>query len=81
MGQASNTYSEAVCTNRSQGVHRTRRTSPKATWGQLDAAIDTLGELVKKYRLLLTQQSLMTLEPVIQENWRSVFAVPWYTAK
>ncbi len=61
-------------------AHISKTTNPGATWGQLDAAIDIVGELVKKYRLLLTQQSLMTLEPVIQENWRSLFSISWYPA-
>jgi hypothetical protein len=53
-------------------------TSPlKATWRELDEAIDLLGELLRKYELLLNQAGMLAVEPVILEDWQQVFRVPW----
>jgi hypothetical protein len=50
---------------------------PRLTWRKLDAAIDVLGKLLRKYELLLNQRDMVTVEPVIAENWKKVFTVPW----
>jgi hypothetical protein len=36
-----------------------------------------IGEIFRKYALLFTAASYITLEPVIQENWLAVFREPW----
>jgi hypothetical protein len=48
-----------------------------ATFGEIDTAIDVVGELFRKYALLLTAAGWATLEPVPQEDWLSVFRQPW----
>jgi hypothetical protein len=48
-----------------------------ATFGDIDRAIDVIGEIFKKYALLFTAASYVTLEPVIQGNWLAVFREPW----
>lgn len=45
-------------------------TAPTATFKELDAAIDTVGEFIKKYTLLFEASSIMKIEPVIQSDWR-----------
>lgn len=48
-----------------------------ATFEELNAAIDALGELFRKYALLLTGSSYATLVPVPQHNWQAIFEHPW----
>jgi len=48
-----------------------------ATYAELNAVIDELGELLKKYSLLLTAGSLVELVPVGDE-WRRAFLVAWW---
>jgi hypothetical protein len=48
-----------------------------ATFGEIDTAIDVIGELFRKYALLLTAAGWATLEPVPQEDWLAVFRQPW----
>lgn len=52
-------------------------TAPKVTWKQLNKAVDVLGKLLAKYELLLNQGSLLRIEPVIQDDWKAVFRLPW----
>jgi hypothetical protein len=47
------------------------------TFAELNEAIDTIGELFKKYALLFTASGWVTLEPVPQNDWLAVFRVPW----
>jgi hypothetical protein len=47
------------------------------TFGELDAGIDLLGELLQKYTLLLTQGWRGELEPVFQFPWQRVFDRAW----
>jgi hypothetical protein len=47
------------------------------TLGEMNAAIDVIGELMNKYRTLLTAEAFATLVPVIQEDWKAPFRKPW----
>ena len=44
---------------------------------ELDAALDVIGRLLKKYYLLVTANSLLSPEPTLQFNWQEAFSVPW----
>jgi len=44
---------------------------------ELDTAIDVLGELLKKYTLLLKAQDLARVDPIPQYDWLAPFRVPW----
>jgi hypothetical protein len=43
----------------------------------LNAAIDVVGEMFKRYVLLLTASGYAQLVPVAQERWEAVFDEPW----
>jgi hypothetical protein len=43
----------------------------------MNAAIDVIGEMFKKYSNVLTAGSWLYLEPTIQEDWTAIFRVPW----
>jgi hypothetical protein len=43
----------------------------------LDAAIDSIGEMFKKYHGLLTASTHFTLVPELDHDWKAVFRVPW----
>ena len=47
------------------------------TTGELDAAVDELGELLKKYVSLLEAVWLAEVAPVHQEPWERAFTVAW----
>jgi len=40
-------------------------------------AIEVMGDMFKKYYLLLTASSFVMLVPVIQHDWKAAFRVPW----
>jgi len=46
-------------------------------FADLDAAIDSIGELFKKYHGLLTASVHTTLVPVLDHDWKAVFRQPW----
>jgi hypothetical protein len=48
-----------------------------ATFEELNAAIVVIGELFRRYALLLTGDSYATLVPVPQDNWEAIFKFPW----
>jgi hypothetical protein len=50
------------------------------TFAEVDAAIDGIGELFKKYSNLLTAGSYIELEAAIQHDWKAAFEVPWMRA-
>jgi HEPN superfamily AbiU2-like protein len=61
-------------------AHRALRGySRAATYGDLNGAIDELGRLLARYWLLLNQGGMVSVEPVIQEDWESALRVPWKT--
>jgi hypothetical protein len=47
------------------------------TFDDLDAAIGTLGELFRKYGVLLTATDRAVMAPVPQYDWLAPFRVPW----
>jgi hypothetical protein len=47
------------------------------TFDDLNAAIDTIGDLFRKYAGLLTASSYTELVPVHQDDWLAVFRQPW----
>ncbi len=47
------------------------------TFMTLNAAIDTIGELARKYASLLKAEMLVQLEPVIQYDWKAPFRQAW----
>jgi hypothetical protein len=51
--------------------------SGPATFADLDAAMDELGRLLGRYSMLLNQAGMMAGPPTIQEDWETVFRVPW----
>lgn len=58
-------------------AHMGRTHSANPTFDQLDEAVDLLGEMLKKYYLLITGGYLARVQPVIQEDWRAPFRQPW----
>ncbi len=59
-------------------AHRARRGyRGPATFADLNAAIDELGRLLARYWLLLNQGGMVSVEPVIQEDWEAALRVPW----
>jgi hypothetical protein len=48
-----------------------------ATFAELNAAIEGIGELLQKYSSLLRAASLPILTPVHQYDWKAPFRVPW----
>jgi hypothetical protein len=55
----------------------TKPIDPVPTYVDLDEAIDTLGSVFNKYNVLLTGTAMLFMEPVIVDNWKAVFQVPW----
>ncbi len=48
------------------------------TWGELDTAIDTVGELYKKYyNLRHPGEKLGNLEPDLPAGWDRLFDTAW----
>lgn len=59
-------------------AHSDARASPDLpTFNDLDAAVDQIGYLFKKYANLLTASSYGTLVPVAQHDWKAIFRQPW----
>ena len=50
------------------------------TYADLHAAIDSVGEIFKKYAVTLTGGWWATLEPAIQGDWKAIFRVPWLSS-
>lgn len=49
------------------------------TFGDLDAALDVLDRMFKKYYLYVTADGIASTVPVIQHDWLAVFEQPWLT--
>lgn len=47
------------------------------TYEELNAAIDQLGDLLKKYTSLLKAEALAVVAPVHQYDWKAPFRVAW----
>jgi hypothetical protein len=52
-------------------------TAQMPTFADLDEAIDSVGEMFKKYSTTLTGASWMTLEPALNHDWKAIFRLPW----
>jgi hypothetical protein len=52
---------------------------PKATYDDLDKAIDAVGDFISKYTLLFTAGSIAQMEPTIQGDWKRPFRAPLFT--
>jgi hypothetical protein len=52
-------------------------TAELPTFADMDAAVDALGHMFKKYSNVLTAGSWVVLEPAVQEDWKAIFRVPW----
>jgi hypothetical protein len=62
-------------------AHNDRRPMRRLpTYAELDDCIDLLGRLAKRYCLLLEQSALVDVVPVIQDDWKAPFHVPWIPA-
>jgi hypothetical protein len=63
-------------------AHKDRRPMRRLpTYAELDESIDVLGRLAKAYSLLLEQTALVEVVPVIQEDWKAPFRIPWIEPK
>jgi hypothetical protein len=72
-----NTYTSKNLAHRDD-ISRAVSTVPAVTWGQLDAAIDAIGRLHKKYyKLRHPGESLGSLTPLISPGWIQMFTVAW----
>lgn len=49
---------------------------PSVTYGQFDACIDHVGEMLKRYHLLIDQGALVSVAPEIQDDWLGPFRRP-----
>lgn len=59
-------------------AHTDRKLPDKLpTYGDLDKAIDAVGELFEHLHLLINQASLLSLEPVETFPWERLFEEPW----
>jgi hypothetical protein len=59
-------------------AHHSARDKPEAmTVLNLHTALDQVGELLKRYHLLLEQAGLTGAEPTIQTDWKAVLRVSW----
>jgi len=47
------------------------------TYKDLDDALTFMGELLKKYFLLISGDTLAKVQPVLQKNWKVIFQQPW----
>lgn len=55
-----------------------RAPAPAVTWGELDSAIDAVGNMHKKYyRLRHPGESLGALTPLISPGWIQMFGTAW----
>jgi hypothetical protein len=43
----------------------------------MNEALDALGTMFAKYANVLTAGTYLTLEPVIQDDWKAIFRQPW----
>ena len=47
------------------------------TYEELNAAIETVADLVKKYTSFLKAEAIAWFEPAIQIDWTAIFRQPW----
>ena len=62
-------------------AHRARGTPQTVTWGEFNKALDVLVEVFKKYYLLLTQKTLMDIEPEPLYDTHECLTFPWWQSE
>ena len=55
-------------------------TAALPTYEELHAAVDTIGEIFKRYTVVLTAGEYFALEPYIQDDWKAIFRTAWLAA-
>jgi hypothetical protein len=55
-----------------------RGVDQEITFGELNRALDTLSDLVRRYHLLVTGSSLLRVEPTMQGDWKAPFRIPLF---
>lgn len=74
------TYATRILAHRTDFNESRPRPLP-VTWGELDAAIDTIGELFSKYyRLRWPSMSLASVTPDVPLGWDRMFEAAWKPA-
>ncbi len=63
--------------NRRLAHYSQRSYKGPVTFKEVHEALDELGTLLQRYSLLLKQGGLLTAEPIIPEDWKIVFRIPW----
>lgn len=59
-------------------AHRDKRgVSAIPTYKDLDDALTFMGELLKKYFLLISGNTLGKVQPALPQNWKVIFQQPW----
>lgn len=59
-------------------AHRARGTPETVTWGEFHEAVDALVEVFRKYYALLTQKTVVDIEPTPQYNTHECLTFPWW---
>ena len=51
--------------------------APPLTYDEINGALDTLGDIFKRYYRLFTGRWLMQLTPLLGRDWIEAFEFPW----
>lgn len=62
-------------------AHRARSKPEQVTWGDFHTALDALVEVFTKYYALLTQKTLVSIEPTAQYDAHECLTFPWLQAE
>jgi hypothetical protein len=63
-------------------AHRTPVEELAMSVADIHAALDAMEPVVKKYHVILSGSSLMSIEPMeVGDDWREAFTFPWYGRK
>jgi hypothetical protein len=73
-----NDYTTKVLAHRDDNITVRTSAAPPVTWGELDAAINAIGAIHKKYyQLRHGGKTLWSLTPVITPGWVRMFETAW----
>jgi hypothetical protein len=73
-----NAYTSKTIAHRDDDVRRGVSGAPPVTWAELDAALDAVGNMHRKYyRLCHPGESLGGLTPLISPSWIQMFGTAW----
>jgi hypothetical protein len=73
-----NGYTSKVLAHRDDKIGHEAPSAPPVTWDELDAAVNAIGAIHKKYyRLRNPGQMLGSLTPVISPGWVRMFETAW----